>query len=378
MAIQGCLDRFDNTIAGWAYDSDMPGHALEITVETEGHEIYRSRADLYRGDLLDAIGECDHGFSFDLLVVRPEANELTISIYACGEQKQYLGGGYWKSTDVAVEGRDGWLFLNTDSNDVNAVISGSKIIDDCHLNECALLFATRAAMLRQLHIPYQSYIMPEKNVVHASQRYNASISENRPAIVIPAIAKEYGCELIYPLSDFQNDGPFYHKTDTHANAAGYALLFAHLQEAHAALLSKPALPEPVRNLSFCGDLGNKFTPPKREQTAEYVFPLDLDDFKLVDPIPSILESGGTLRGTSVRTYYDSAPCGKVLVFGTSSAYGFLPLLCHVFKQILFIWENTFDYQIIQRFSPDLVLHIVSERFLPISCNDLLGIPAADI
>lgn len=378
MAVLGCLDRFDNTIAGWAFDSEMPGQSLEITVEVEGSEIYRSDAKLYRGDLLEAIGECDHGFSFDLLVVRPEANELVLDVFAHGSEKILLGGGFWKSTDVAVEGKDGWLFLNTDSNDVNAVISGTKPVDDAQLSECALLFATRAGMLHKLGIPYQSIIMPEKNVVNARYRYNSSVSVNRPAILIRDLAKKYNCDLIYPINEFQQGGPFFHKTDTHVNAAGYALIFSCLQQSKLLPFGSTLLPEPSHNDSFCGDLGNKFSPHKSEQTIEYVFPTHLDSFELIDPIPEILENGSSLRGASVRTYYSDAPYGKALLFGTSSAYGFLPLLCHVFKEVFFIWENTFDYRVIQDFNPDLVLHIVSERFLPISCNDLLGIHAFDI
>lgn len=378
MAVLGCLDRFDNTIAGWAYDSDMPGQAIEVTVESDSCEIYRSNADLYRADLLGAIGECDHGFSFDLLVVRPDANELILNVFALGKEKVLLGGGFWKSTDIAVEGKDGWLFLNADSNDVNAVISGSKPIDDDQVSECALLFATRAAMLKQLGIAYQSVIMPEKNVVHARHRHNSSVSEIRPAVLISDLTKEYGCDLIYPLNDFLQGGPFFHKTDTHVNAAGYELVFSCLQQAQFSLFGNISLPDPSRNESFCGDLGNKFTPPKFEETNEYVFPTHLDNFTLIDPIPGLLESGDTLRGASVRTYYSDAPRGKAIVFGTSSAYGFLPLLCQVFKEVFFIWENTFDYRAIYKFKPELVLHIVSERFLPISCNDLLGIHALDI
>jgi hypothetical protein len=377
MALLGCLDRFDNTIAGWAFDPEMPGEALDITVETSGREIYRSSANLYRADLLNAIGECDHGFSFDLLVAQPEASDLVIDIFAHGKEKKLLGGGFWKSTDVAVTGRFGWLFLNTDSNDVNAVISGEKRLCDAQISATSILLATRSAMLRQMKVEYQAVIMPEKNVVCAQHKFNSIISDERPAVSICRLAKQYGSDVIYPLAEFLDGGPYFHKTDTHANAAGYAQLLSTLMKSNVSLFGKATLPEPTQNPAFCGDLGNKFNPKKFETTSEYKFPIHKRGFSVTDPIPKILESGETLKGSVVKTLNEEAPNGTAILFGTSSAYGFLPLLSTQFKKIIFVWEYTLDYALIARTRPDFVLLIISERFLPISCNDITGLPDLD-
>lgn len=373
MAVQGCLDRFDNTIAGWAYDPAHPGQALDIIVEHNGQEIYRSKANLYRSDLLDAIGECDHGFSFDLLVANPEANELDLVILACASERKILGQGFWKATNVAVEGKDGWLFLNVDSNDVNSVISGKTIIDEAKLQECALLFASRSAMMTQLDIPYECIIMPEKNVACAGLRHNSVVSNTRPVIVIQSKAAQYSCAVQYPIEDFIEGANYFHKTDTHANAAGYRLLINLLKKNHPSVFCDYLLPEPILNMTFCGDLGNKFSPNRFEQTTEYLFPEDSKNLYVDNPVPEILEKNGTLRGSVVTIRNLGVARGKILVFGTSSAYGFLPLLSHLFSDILFLWENTFDYGLIKKYNPDFVLSLISERFLPISCNDLQGI-----
>lgn len=369
----GCLDRFDNTIAGWAFDPALPGTPLDITVEASGREVYRSSANLYRADLLNVTGECDHGFSFDLLDVQPDANESEIQIFAHGTTKTLLGGGFWKSADVAVQGKSNWIFLNVDSNDVNESIAGKKQFPNGQINETALLLATRTAMMRQLGIAYESIIMPEKNVVCAEYRYNAKISEERPAVQVQRLTKKYGADVIYPISHFLDGGPFFHKTDTHANAFGYQLVLSILQQSRPDLFASTIPLEPTFNDTFCGDLGNKFSPPRVETTTEYTFPINDPCFELSDPIPLILQKGETLRGTLVRTTYSKAPNGKAVLFGTSSAYGFLPLLSVYFREVCFIWDYTFDYNLITNLNPDFVLLIISERFLPLSCNDMSGL-----
>lgn len=373
MAITGFLDRFDNTIAGWAFDNALPGQALEIVIESLGREIFRARADLYRSDLLDVIGECDHGFSFDLAVAVPGYNGMAISVLACGTETFVLGQGQWMSSDIAIEGKDGWLFLNSDSNDVNAVISGEKEIESTRINECALTFASRSAMLKNLNIPYLAIIMPEKNVVCAQLRHDGAISDNRPALLIDRIAKRFTDALVYPIELYACGERYYNKTDTHANAAGYSLLLDILESRFPYLFVQNPHLEPCVNLEFCGDLGNKFSPKRFESTTEYKFPIDLEGFELNDPIPDILRDMSTLRGSVVKTRFSFAPNRCALLFGTSSAYGFLPLISKAFKEVTFIWENTIDYQLIEKLHPDLVISIVSERFLPISCNDNAGL-----
>jgi hypothetical protein len=373
MSVTGFLDRFDNTIAGWAYDDALPGQALEIVIESSSREIFRTKADLYRSDLLDAIGECDHGFSFDLAAAIPGYNGTEMSVLACGTDRLVLGQGKWISSQIAVEGKDGWLFLNSDSNDVNAVISGEREIEANRLSECALTFASRSAMLKHLNIPYLAIIMPEKNVVCANLRHASVISDNRPAVLIARIAERFTDALVYPIELYNRGEPCYHRTDTHANAAGYSKLLDVLESRFPYLFKQTARIEPSVNPEFCGDLGNKFTPNRFESTTEYSFPMHLEGFEIEDPVPDILRTGDTLRGTVVRTRFADAPNRSAILFGTSSAYGFLPLISTLFQEIIFIWENTIDYHLIERSRPDLVLSIVSERFLPISCNDNAGL-----
>lgn len=376
MSIQGCLDRFDNTIAGWAFDNTKPGKALDIVVEHEDIEIYRSKAELYRSDLVAAIGEGDHGFSFDLLVVRPESNELILSVYACtDDNKQLLGEGFWKVSNTAALGLDDWIFLNKDSNDVNAVISGETIIPNEKIHEGALLFVTRAAMLEKMQIPYQALIMPEKNVVCAQYRENSIISNNRPALLIKDIAESFSCKVEYPIQEFSEaPSKYFAKTDTHANGAGYRLIFSILQRNHPEIFGNFLPPEPSLITNFCGDLGNKFIPRKYEDVQQYNLPVNSAIFEVDNPIPTILEKKGTLRGSVVKIKNSHAKQGKILIFGTSSAYFFLPVLSMVYSDILFVWDNTFDYIFIKNHQPDFVLWLSTERFLPATCNDLLGLP----
>jgi len=374
--VLGHLDRFDTTIAGWAFDPTAPGQPVEIVVEAGDREVYRCAADLHRMDLLDAIGETDHGFSFDLTAVDSLRLAKHLSVYACGSERRLLGGGPVGDTSIVAVGQEDWLFLNADSNNVNLRMAGAIDIDPEQIHASALLCLTRESTLALMGVPYAALVFPEKNVLCGSLWGKHSISNHRPSLLIKQRVERLGGHVMYPVELF-TDRPTeaFHKTDTHLSGLGYLGVYRLLRQTFPRLFLAADEPVPVRNPAFCGDLGSKFEPPRHEIGIEIPFPDTAEHRCVFNSIPQAMATGTTLRGNATLIVNRRLDSGLVMVFGTSSAYNFLPALSHAFRHTFFVWENTFDYDLIAMLEPDLVLWLVTERLLPTMCNDLGGLPA---
>ena len=373
--MKGFVDRFDTTIAGWAYDPEQPNLPVEISVSNGATEIYRCTADLFRSDLLPALGSGGHGFSFDPENITQISGQMTLTIEAHGTTSLLLLKDEWVPRKIVGEGLDGWLFLQNDSNDVNERMAGLVGNEISRIKESAMTFATRDVMLSALGIAYQAIVIPEKNVVCQEYWPGMQVSPDRPAPTIVKRAADLGCRILYPIKNFlTNPQKFFFKTDTHLNTNGYDKLLDVLSIEMPEFFGS-SLPAPrEENLSFSGDLGSKLSPNRTEITNEFVFPASSDHEVVWDTVENALEAGETLRGTTIFVRNKSAPVKRLLLFGTSSAHHFLPSVSQYFNEVLFIWENTFDYELIRLFNPHCVLWLAAERFLPTACNDMYGLP----
>jgi hypothetical protein len=373
--MRGYVDRFNTTIAGWAFDPERPDQPVEISVSHGAHELYRCKADLFRSDLVPVLGSGNHGFSFDPANIDSIADKSVLTIRAHGTQSMLLKEEQWIRQSIVAEGSDGWLFLQNDSNDVNRRMAGLVGNDVARINETAMSFVMREAMLSRFGIDYRAIIIPEKNVICARYWPQMQVSEARPVPRIIAQAASFGSRVLYPAASMlQDPDKYYLKTDTHMSADGCEHILSVLQPELPELFGG-IFPAPRReNAIFCGDLGSKLKPPKTEATAEFCLPCCGMQEVLVDQVSTALKSGSALRGCAKFVRNAAAQRRKLLLFGTSSAYHFLPVVAQLFSEVLFVWENTFDYSLIKRFEPDCVLWLVTERFLPTGCNDMLGLP----
>jgi len=373
--MRGNVDRFDATIAGWAFDSSQPDQAVEITVSHGERELYRCKADLFRSDLVPVLGSGNHGFSFDPANIEGIADGMVLVVQALGSSSFVMKEEAWVSQNIVAEGVGGWLFLQNDSNDVMRRMAGLVANAVTKINETAMSFVTREAMMAKFGIPYRAVIIPEKNVACAQFCSLIEVSDSRPVPRILEQARSFGCDILYPLEGLLGDpGNFYLKTDTHMNANGYEYILAVLKSEMPDYFGLEVVTPREENEAFCGDLGSKLLPKRTEATEQFKFPADTHQRFVINEVAHALSSGSTLRGSAILVANDLAPRRKLLMFGTSTAYHFLPVVAQFFSEVLFIWENTFDYALIQRFAPDCVLWLAAERFLPTGCNDMLGLP----
>lgn len=373
--MKGFVDRFDTTIAGWAYDPEQPNQPVEISVSNGETEIYRCTADLFRSDLLPALGSGGHGFSFDPENITQISGQMTLTIEAHGTTSLILLKDEWVPRKIVGEGLDDWLFLQNDSNDVNQRMAGLVGNEISRIKESAMTFATRDVMLSAFGVAYQAIIIPEKNVVCQEYWPGMTVSPDRPAPLIVKQAANLGCRILYPIEDFsKNPQNFFFKTDTHLNTNGYDKLLDVLSTKMPKFFGSSLYAPRKENHSFSGDLGSKLLPNRTEVTNEFIFPASADYEIVWDKVENALKAGETLRGTTIFVRNKSTPVNRLLLFGTSSGHHFLPSVSQYFHETLFVWENTFDYDLIRAFNPNCVLWLAAERFLPTACNDMYGLP----
>ena len=367
----GNLDRLDHTVAGWALDKRDPERAIGITLVQGGKVIHRWSAVLYRADVAAAHGSGHHAFSLDLDKVPGVLEGALLEVFA---EEMRLGAGTFSPRPRAARGDDGWLFLQNDSNDVNARITGAKKVE---VSGCVALFVERDRQFRALGLPWLPVIIPEKNVVCQHLWRAHTISASRPVCLIEAQLRAQDIDpgyLIEEAMDVREE--FFLRTDTHPSATGYLAVMRALARRCPTFFDAVPLPAPKLVRGISGDLGVRFDPPVREDALRYTFPRSQGQGVVLDTVSEALRAKSMLRGNVAVIRNDAAPHSRTMVFGTSTAFRLMHYLAHAFREVVFIWENAVDYALIRELAPELVIWIAAERFLPIECDDSTGVRQA--
>ena len=367
----GHLDRLDHTVAGWALDTRDPERAVGITLAQDGKVIHRWNAVLYRADVAAAHGSGHHAFSLDLDKVPGVREGARLEVFA---EEMRLGAGTFSPRPRAARGDDGWLFLQNDSNDVNARITGAKKVD---VSRCVALFAERDRQFRMIGLPWLPVVVPEKNVVCQHLWRAHTISASRPVRLIEEQLRAQGIDAGYLIEEATEVGEeFFLRTDTHPSATGYLAVMRALAKRCPAFFDAIALPVPALVRGISGDLGVRFDPPVREDALRYTFPRSPGQGVVLDTVSEALRAKTMLRGNVAVMRNDAAPHNRTMVFGTSTAFRLMHYLAHAFREVVFVWENALDYPLIRELSPELVMWVAAERFLPIECDDRTGVKQA--
>ncbi len=367
----GNLDRLDHTVAGWALDKRDPERAIGITLVQDGKVIHRWSAVLYRADVAAAHGSGHHAFSLDLDKVPGVLEGALLEVFA---EEMRLGAGTFSPRPRAARGDDGWLFLQNDSNDVNARITGAKKVE---VSGCVALFVERDRQFHALGLPWLPVIIPEKNVVCQHLWRAHTISASRPVCLIEERLRAQGIDPGYLIEEAMDVGEeFFLRTDTHPSATGYLAVMRALARRCPAFFDAVPLPAPKLVRGISGDLGVRFDPPVREDALRYTFPRSQGQGVVLDTVSEALRAKSMLRGNVAVIRNDAAPHSRTMVFGTSTAFRLMHYLAHAFREVVFIWENAVDYTLIRELAPELVIWIAAERFLPIECDDSTGVRQA--
>jgi hypothetical protein len=263
-----------------------------------------------------------------------------------------------------VEGKDGWLFLAHDTNDVLGQHTGRVRFSPRELRGWRHVLETRISWLRARGIPYFFLVPPNTHSVY---------SEYLPDDVVPVAERpvqqliahlrdtESEARLIYPVEELvahKERDLVYIPTDSHWNDLGAFI-------AYKALLREIAGVIDVRDVAFeklvwsrpelVGDLGSKITPPR--QSTEII--LDVEDWTAEYTEDNRVQ----VRGRRIEYRSAAAPDVTCLVHGDSYSEKLLHFMGESFGRLVFCQMPSLDYSVVREVRPDVVVGVLNERFL---------------
>ena len=270
----------------------------------------------------------------------------------------------------ALEGRDGWLFLSDDSNDVIGQHTGRVQMAPDWARSWRRLLAQRRRAMSRLGVVWLQFIVPDREAVYADKLPPEIVpAQRRPIHLLREIAAEAGVELLYPLAEFRAERDrgveVYNDSDTHWNAHGaflaYELIVAELRKRGVELPAIAAEEVEWRSEEFVGDLGIKLDPVRPGTRVEG---------PVREPRAKLLEDN-EIRVTGRRLEFASDAPGDLgcTVFGTSYAVYCLPYLAESFARLSYLHTTALAGELVRAQRPQVVLVIVSERGLRRSVVD---------
>ncbi len=285
----------------------------------------------------------------------------------------------------------GWVYLINDGSDFLDYFFGEKSWSASALNAAVQTMKDRAQWMTEQNISYIKIIVPEKVAVYPEYLPKVfspqRIAESRPAILL-----SHSCDFVhYPqdiLLDAKSYGFLYFRGDSHANWLGAFFLYQEI----VTLLSKIKFSRPVTRkpafplwafkvelASYAGDLFVQLDPELKNHFSGAWEPLQLggnkieylikytlaDEHRKAKRLPVAQELLQLLGDRETFRYsHPDKSLPKAVIFRDSTSEYLVECLAEHFSESLFVWHKGMVYEdIVKSENPDLVLHIMAERFV---------------
>jgi hypothetical protein len=271
--------------------------------------------------------------------------------------------------DKVAEGKDDWLFLAKDSNDTMDQHAGRRLLTDHQILQWQDLLEQRSAWLNLHGAPYFYVIAPDTHAVYADKLPDDFVpGPTRPALQVLDHLRERNsfAPVLYPLEELiaERNELVYPKTGSHWSEFGAFVGYRALMKEMTEILPVRRLNHSEIHVSYedrAGDLGLKFTPPKK---SRYVY---------VDVIGARTRYMNDNRvrnhGRLVEFESDAYNALTCLVFGDSYAVRMMPLIAEAFSRTY--WAHAyFDYELIRELQPDVVVTVAAERGMIVLQSDM--------
>ncbi len=257
-------------------------------------------------------------------------------------------------------GRDGWLFLTGDTNDVLGQHTGRVQPGKLWELRWRRVLAARKRLVSGVDASWVHCLIPDKESVYAEQLPpEIEVVPRRPIHRFLEIARSMGVPAMFPLDEMRaarDRGLIFHETDTHWTYLGAHVVYELVcDELERRGFSVPRVdPDDIlfETTEEAGDLGSKLDPPHlghgldatlRSERAELVF-----------------DSGVHLTGR-VGVWEADIDAPTAVMFGTSySTLGAL-FFKESFRRMVFVHGNSLDGKLIRREKPDVLLTMPAER-----------------
>jgi hypothetical protein len=259
-----------------------------------------------------------------------------------------------------IQGAEGWLYLDNDTNQSVDQFTGRLTLDDeglerwaAYLDECAALAGVVQARHVVMIAASKEQVLPE-HYPHA--KGVLTVHEQVLGLSLPGHRVFDTAALLRARADRER---CFIKTDTHWTDRGamYAALeLVALLGLDAEQASRRWSGDVYYTTPFAGDLGVKLVPPVSAPTEFLQAPLASSAALFDNHLPNI---------GRVLVFDDAnAPWGSLLLFGASSAYPMLKYMKRLFRRIVFVHSaGNVDVEIVRHERPDYLAMQTTARFM---------------
>jgi alginate O-acetyltransferase complex protein AlgJ len=386
------------TVVGWAAGRDL--EVSDVRIYSRGELIAQAPVQMDRPDVAEVhgqlMGAAKSGFR---LILEPETfGTSTLVVRALlADQREVLVGTLevkatpsWRSRlspsnlmrpskkDAEIEwtvlsppeerekvllGKEGWLFLRRDSNDVIGQQTGKVALGRRRRRQWKHLLRERIALVESLGAAWQCLVIPDKEFLYSEYLPDdLSPARRRPVHEILDLASSEGAPISYALPDLETvkaEAQLFSKTDTHWNQRGSYVAYRSLchalgqQGAEVPVLSEEAITWSQANAP--GGLGMKLYPELTSSTVR----ADLAEHRG----RLIFDNRIHNHGRVMVFEQDRRDGRSAVIFGESFVQNMLLYLKESFRRLVFVHTSTMAAGVLEHERPDVVLSVPLERFL---------------
>lgn len=256
-----------------------------------------------------------------------------------------------------LKGKQGWLFLDNDTNGSVDQFMGRMRLTQAGLEGWKSYLSDMASVAAQR--PWALLVAPSKESVMGADYHPRKEGEGGPLHQVLGLAAAK--DVVYPVEELKalGDNAFI-LTDTHWTQKGALSATIALAEklgveraACEALFQK----DRYKQKEMGGDLGNKLT-PKQVCTVEVITSFNHTRYKTYD---NGLPNFGRVL---VIEYPNALVAGTCLLFGSSSSSSMFNYLCRVFQRFVFVHSaGNIDPDVVAAVAPDYLAAQTNGRFV---------------
>lgn len=258
-----------------------------------------------------------------------------------------------------LEGREGWLFLDNDTNGSVDQFTGRMRLTAEGLARWRAYLAGGQRLAERHGIPWALLVAPSKESVMGRRYHPGQAGEEGPMSQVAALPEARA--VVHPVGPLQAlDDEAFIPTDTHWTHQGAreaALALAEHLGLKVSRCRKVLAKDRYKRREMGGDLGNKLT-PKRTCEVEVLTSFQHGRYKTYD-------NGLPNFGRLLVTEYDKAVSkGTCLIFGSSSSYSMLNYLCRFFRRVVLVHSaGNLDPALVASVKPDFLVAQTNARFV---------------
>ncbi|WP_166840810.1 alginate O-acetyltransferase AlgX-related protein [Rheinheimera pleomorphica] len=274
-----------------------------------------------------------------------------------------------------LQGKDGWLFLDNDTNKSVEQFTGKLLLDNAAKQGWQQFMQALVQQSAAQGCKHVLLLAPAKEAVYAQfhpyQKARLTPVDQVLALAPPALT------LCYPQQTLSTSPRrSFRLTDTHWSP--YGAMLASIDVAKAFGLDAEAITalfarDNYRDVLAGGDLGNKMFPPQRA-TEQLLKSFSYRKY--------VTEDNGLANfGRTMVLHYDAALIdAHLVIFGASSSYSMLDYLCRIFSRItLMHTAGNVDPTVLNTLAADYLLCQTNARYVvraPVADYNLAQVIAA--